>query len=285
MTVGLRKISDREISALVSHLYQEANFNLPADVKAVIEEALQREESALARNVLKALLDNAEIAAKKRVPLCQDTGVAVVFAEVGQNVQITGSSLQDAVNAGIAGAYREGYLRASMVQGPCFNRKNTGDNTPAILHTELVPGDQIKFTVLPKGGGSENQSRLAMLKPADGVPGLIDFVAETVELAGASPCPPIFLGIGVGGTMDGAALLAKKALLRPAGSRNSDAALAGLESEILKKVNGLGIGAGGFGGTVTCLGVAIEEYPCHIASLPVAVNIQCNSARRASGVI
>ncbi|MHB8923586.1 MAG: fumarate hydratase, partial [Thermoleophilia bacterium] len=185
--------------------------------------------------------------------------------------------------AGVSRAQSEGYLRASVVNSPCFDRVNTGDNSPAMLHTELVAGDGLMITVLPKGAGSENMSRLAMLKPADGVEGLVAFVVETVELAGANACPPIFLGVGLGGTMDRAAFLAKQALIRPAGAANADARLAGLEQQILERVNALGIGPGGFGGTVTCLGVAIEEYPCHIASLPVAVNIQCNAARRAAG--
>lgn len=279
----MREIAAAEVSALVSRLYQEANFILPPDVISAIEEALLRESSPLGREVLETLLQNAEIAARRRVPLCQDTGLAVVFAEIGQDVHLAGASLQEAVDAGISQAQREGYLRASVVRGPCFDRVNTGDNAPAVLHAEMVPGDDVKISVLPKGAGSENMSRLAMLRPADGVEGIVEFAVETVEAAGANPCPPVFLGIGVGGTMDRAALLSKKALLRPAGSPNSDPALAGLEKEIFAKVNGLGIGAAGLGGTVTCLGVAIEEYPCHMASLPVAVNIQCNSARRATG--
>jgi fumarate hydratase subunit alpha len=281
----VREIDVSEVTALVSRLYQEANFALPADVVALLHEALSREESPLGREVLETLLQNAEIAARERVPLCQDTGLAVVFAEVGQEVNFTGGSLAVAVDAGVAEAVATGFLRASVVSSPCFDRVNTGDNTPALLHTELVAGDAVNITVLPKGAGSENMSRVKMLKPADGVAGLIDFVVETVELAGGNPCPPIFLGIGVGGTIDRAALLSKKALLRPAGAANPDARLARLEAEILDRVNALGIGPGGFGGTMTCLGVALEEYPCHIASLPVAVNIQCNSARLAAGSI
>ncbi|MBI5869537.1 MAG: fumarate hydratase [Actinobacteria bacterium] len=281
----MREIDVSEVTALVSRLYQEANTVLPADVTAALQEALSREESPIGREVIETLLKNAAIAGRERVPLCQDTGIAAVFAEVGQEAVLTGGSFAAAVDAGIARAREEGYLRASVVRGPCFDRANTGDNTPAMLHTELVEGDGISITVLPKGAGSENMSRLAMLKPADGVEGLVDFVVETVELAGGNPCPPIFLGIGVGGTMDRAALLAKMALLRPAGTPSSDPRLAALEADILDAVNRLGIGPGGFGGTVTCLGVALEETPCHIASLPVAVNIQCNSARRASGSI
>lgn len=279
----MREIDATEISALVSRLYQEANFDLPPDVVAALQDALLVEESPLGRELLATLLKNASIAAHKRVPLCQDTGLAVVFAAVGQEVHITSATLQQAVDAGVSQAQRDGFLRASVVERPCFDRVNTGDNSPAMLHTELVAGDGLQITVLPKGAGSENMSRLAMLKPADGADGLVAFVLETVERAGANPCPPIFLGVGLGGTMDRAALLAKQALLRPAGAAHADARLARLEQRILKSVNALGIGPGGFGGTVTCLGVAIEEYPCHIASMPVAVNIQCNAARRAAG--
>ncbi|MCL4474030.1 MAG: fumarate hydratase [Actinobacteria bacterium] len=279
----MREIDVSEVTALVSRLYQEANFSLPADVIAALQAALAREESPLGRDVIETLLKNAGIAASERVPLCQDTGLAAVFAEVGQDVHFTGGAFAAAVDRGIAESQAEGYLRASVVSGACFDRTNSGDNTPAMLHTELVEGDGVRITVLPKGGGSENMSRLAMLKPADGIEGIIDFVVGTVERAGANPCPPIFLGVGIGGTMDRAALLSKQALLRPAGSPNADGRVRQLEADILDKVNALGIGPGGFGGTVTCLGVAIEEYPCHIASLPVAVNIQCNSARRAAG--
>ena len=279
----MREIDVSEVVALVSSLYQEANFSLPPDVIEALEAALEREESSLGRDVLETLLKNAVIAGRERVPLCQDTGLATVFAEVGQEVHFTGGSFAEAVDAGIAKAQAEGFLRASVVRDACFERVNTGDNTPAMLHTELVEGDGVGITVLPKGGGSENMSRLAILKPADGIEGVVDFVVETVELAGGNPCPPIFLGVGIGGAMDRAALLAKQALLRPAGSPNPDGRLALLEADILERVNALGIGPGGFGGMVTCLGVAIEEYPCHIASLPVAVNVQCNSARRAKG--
>lgn len=279
----MKEVEASEITALVSRLYQEANFILPADVVACLEDALAREESTLGRDVLKTLLRNAEIAARERVPLCQDTGLAVVFAEAGQDLHITGGSLREAVDAGVAQAHSKGFLRASVAGDPIYERGNTLDNTPAMLHVDMVPGDELKITVLPKGAGSENMSRLAMLKPSDGVEGMTRFILETVEAAGANPCPPIFLGIGVGGTMDMAAHLSKKALLRPAGSAHADERLAALERDILDKVNALGVGPGGFGGTVTCLGVAIEDFPCHIASFPVAVNIQCNSARRASG--
>lgn len=279
----MREIAASDITDLVARLYQEANFRLPLDVVAALENARGREESELGREVLTTLLENARVADEKHVPLCQDTGLAVIFAQVGQDVRITGATLSAAADAGVARAQKEGYLRASVVRGPLTNRENTRDNTPAMLHTELVSGNGVTITVLPKGGGSENMSRLAMLKPADGVDGVVEFVVDTVRKAGASPCPPIFLGVGVGGAMDTAALLAKKALLRSAGEPSTDPAVAQLEQQIRRRVDDLGIGPGGFGGTVTCLGVAIEEYPCHIASLPVAVNIQCNSHRRATG--
>lgn len=281
----MRELPAAEITSLVSRLYQDANINLPLDVVDALEKAQSREKSPQGREVLEALLANADIASRERVPLCQDTGVAVVFAEVGSQVSISGATLAQAVNAGIAEACREGRLRASVVADPCFERRNTGDNTPAVLHTEIVEGDSVTVTVLPKGAGSENMGRVAMLKPHDGAQGIVDLAVETVRRGGAHACPPLFLGIGVGGTMDMAALLGKKALLRSAGKGNADARLAELERRIMEEVNGLGIGPAGLGGSETCLGVAIEDYPCHIASLPVAVTMQCNSARRARAVI
>lgn len=281
----MRELPAGDVTALVSQLYQNANFDLPADVVGALERALSRERSSHGRDVLEALLANAEIAGRERVPLCQDTGAAVVFVELGKQVLITGASLQQAVNNGIADACSEGRLRASMVADPCFERRNTGDNTPAVLHIELVEGDGVAVTVLPKGAGSENMSRMAMLKPHDGPQGLVDLALETVELGGANACPPIFLGIGVGGTMDRAAYLGKKALLRNAGEANVDPRLAELEQRVMEAVNSLGIGPAGLGGSETCLGVAIEDYPCHIASLPVAITLQCNAARRARGMV
>ncbi len=281
----MREVDATEVTRLVSTLYQNANFYLPDDVVAALKAALAAEESPPGREVLETLIENAKLAAKNRVPLCQDTGIAAVFIKLGRDVHISGGSLSGAVDAGIAAAQKEGRLRASVVAGSCFDRRNTGDNTPAVTHVEMIEGGAVQVTVLPKGAGSENMSRVAMLKPSDGVRGLVDFAVETVDLAGANPCPPVFLGVGAGGTMDRAALLAKLALLRPAGISNPDPELAQLEREILDRVNALGIGPGGFGGAVTCLGVAIEEAPCHMASLPVAVNVQCNSFRRAAGSI
>jgi fumarate hydratase subunit alpha len=281
----VRTITTAAVTDLVSRLYQEANFALPDDVIAVLEGALDAEESEAGRSVLNTLLENAVTAEREKVPLCQDTGIAVVFAAVGQEVHLEGGELGDAIDAGIRRAWKEGYLRASVVEDPVFKRANTGDNTPAVSHVDLVEGDAFEVTVLPKGAGSENMSRLAMLKPHDGAAGITRFAVDTVEQAGASACPPIFLGIGIGGTMDHAAMLSKKALLRTAGEPSPVDETARLEQEILKQVNRLGIGPAGFGGTVTCLGVSIEASPCHIASLPVAVTIQCNSARRATGTL
>lgn len=279
----MREIAAPEVTALVAELYQQANFSLPDDVLSRLRQALEEEESPIGRNVLETLIRNAEIAARERVPLCQDTGIAVVFVAAGQDAHLVGGTLREAVDAGVRQAVAEGYLRASVVTDPVSGRVNSGDNTPAMVHVELVAGDGIQVTVLPKGAGSENKSRVAMLNPHDGAAGIADFAVETVERAGAAACPPLFLGIGVGGTMDHAALLSKKALLRPAGSPSPEAPLAELETDISARVNALGIGPGGLGGTVTCLGAAIEAAPCHIASLPVAVSIQCNSARRATG--
>lgn len=281
----MREVTATGIAEMVSSLYQQANFELPSDVVTAFRNALEVEESPLGREVLEALIENAAISARERVPLCQDTGLAVVFTEVGQEAIITGGDLRTAVDEGVAMAVQDGYLRASVVASPCFDRTNTGDNTPAVLHTEIVPGDEVVISVLPKGAGSENTSRVAMLQPGAGPDGIIEFAVETVALAGASACPPLFLGIGIGGSMDMAAVNSKKALLRPAATPSPDPRLGEIEREVLERVNALGIGPAGFGGTVTCLGVALEERPCHIASLPVAVNIQCNSARRARGVL
>lgn len=281
----MREIAAADVTALVAELYLQANFSLPADVLACLRDAIEREQSPAGRAVLETLVKNAAIAEREQVPLCQDTGIVVIFIELGQDVRLAGVTLDEAVNEGVRQAVATGYLRASVVADPVGDRVNTGDNTPALVHVDLVSGDRMKISVLPKGAGSENKSRVALLGPHDGAAGIVAFAVETVELAGASACPPLFLGIGVGGTMDHAALLSKKALLRPAGSPNPAGHLAGLETAIREQVDRLGIGPAGFGGTVTCLGVAVEASPCHIASLPVAVSIQCNSARRAVGTL
>lgn len=281
----MREVDAAEITGMVARLYQQANFELPPDVLSSLVAARESEQSPVGREVLHTLVENAAIAARERVPLCQDTGIAVVFVEMGQDARLVGGTLQESVDAGVRLAVADGFLRASVVSQPVSERSNTGDNTPAVIHVDLVAGEDVRITVLPKGAGSENMSRVTMLGPHDGMDGVIDFAAETVERAGASACPPLFLGIGIGGTIDYAALLSKKALLRPAGVASDDAGLAGLESDIRDRVDRLGIGPGGFGGTVTCLGVSVMAAPCHIASLPVAVNLQCNSARRAAGVV
>jgi len=281
----MREINCRQITETVARLCQEANYYLGEDVITALRRARQEEASPVGREILDQLLLNARIASQEKMPLCQDTGFTVVFLELGQDVRIVGGELYEAVNEGVRRGYKEGYLRSSVVRRPFSARINTGDNTPAIIHTEIVPGDKLKVTVCPKGGGSENMSAIAMLKPADGREGVVNFVVGVVDRAGANPCPPIIVGVGIGGTMEKAALLAKKALLREVGKPHPDPEVASLEAEILKRVNELGIGPQGFGGHITALAVHVETFPCHIASLPVAVNIQCHSARHKEAVL
>jgi len=245
-----------------------------------LTQAKAQEESPVCRDVLDRILENAYIAGKEQIPLCQDTGAAVVMMELGQDVHIAGGDLSAAVNEGVRLGYEKGFLRTSIVSRPCFDRINTRDNTPAMIHTDIVPGDRLKITVLPKGGGSENCSRLTVLTPAKGRQGVVDFVVNLVDDVGSNPCPPVIVGVGIGGTTDKAMLIAKKALLRKVGEPSPDPEVANLEKEILDRVNGLGIGAMGYGGRVTALAVHVETFPCHIASMPVAVNIQCWCARR-----
>lgn len=277
--MGIREVHVDEIIPVVERLCIESNIKLPKDVKDNLCQALDEEESSLGKEVLKDIIKNTEIAESKNIPICQDTGFAVVFLKVGQDVHVVGGSLNDAINEGVRRGYINGYLRKSMVVDPFLSRKNTNDNTPAIIHTEIVPGDKINIIFAPKGGGSENMSALRMLKPADGVEGIKRFVLETVDRAGSNPCPPIIVGVGVGGTIEIATLIAKKSLLRPLGQHHPQPEIANLERELLKGVNKLGIGPQGFGGLVTALGVNIETYPTHIACLPVAINIQCHVAR------
>lgn len=274
----MREIDASDITAAVRRLCQEANFDLPDDVLDALRKAVEREESPTGREILRQCLRNARIAREERVPLCQDTGFAVVFLDLGQEVRIVGGDLTEAVNAGIRKGYAEGYLRKSIVADP-LRRKNTSDNTPAMIHVAIVPGDRLKITVAPKGGGSENMSAVRMLAPADGEEGIKNFVVEWVKQAGANPCPPVVVGVGIGGTFEGVALLAKKALLRPLGSAHPDPFYARMEKELEERINNLGVGPQGLGGRVTCLGVQIEVFPCHIASLPVAVNLNCHVAR------
>ncbi|MEW6772149.1 MAG: fumarate hydratase [Bacillota bacterium] len=279
----MRTVQAEEIAAAVARLCREANVALGGDILGALEEALKREESPQGKGVLEKLLANAALAREENIPLCQDTGVAVVFLEVGQEVHIVGD-LEAAVNEGVRRGYTEGYLRKSVVRHP-FDRVNTGDNTPAVIHVRIVPGDKLKITVAPKGAGSENTSGLRMLKPADGVEGVKRFVLEVVENAGPNACPPLVVGVGIGGTMDKAALLSKEALLRPLGERSSDPVAAALEEELLAEINRSGIGPLGLGGRVTALAVHVAVYPCHIASLPVAVNLNCHAARHRSAVL
>lgn len=276
----MREIKAAAVTEAVAALCIEANAHLPADVEAALAAARAAEPWPLAKHTLGLLEKNLEMANACALPICQDTGMAVVFAEVGQEVHIDGD-FEAAVNEGVRRGYGEGYLRKSIVGDP-LRRVNTGDNTPAALHLRLVPGDKLRLTVAPKGFGSENMSRLAMLRPADGVEGVERFVLETVRLAGPNPCPPMVLGVGIGGSFDGVALLAKQALLRPLDRPNPDEYYAALEKKLLAAVNELGIGPQGFGGKTTALGLAIETAPTHVAGLPVAVNVSCHATRRAS---
>ena len=280
-----REIDCIEIADTVSRLCVEANYYLGEDVMSALSRALETEESPVGRTILGQLVRNAEISREEGIPLCQDTGLTVVFVELGQDVHVVGGSLNAAIQQGVRRGYQEGYLRKSMVKRPFSARVNTGDNTPAVIHSEIVPGDQLRIVVMPKGGGSENMSALGMLKPADGREGVIRFVVETVERAGANPCPPTIVGVGVGGSAEMAMLLAKRSLLREVGQPSPDAEVAALEQDILTRVNRLGIGPQGLGGLVTCLAVHVDVFPCHIASLPVAVNIQCHSARHKEAVL
>jgi fumarate hydratase subunit alpha len=279
MPVAVRELDVGAIAEAVATLCVAANCELPEDVRRALVAARQTEESPAGREVLGELLENADIAAAQHVPICQDTGFAVVFAEVGQDVHLVGGGFEDAVNEGVRRGYRDGYLRKSIAAEPAHARRNTGDNTPAILHTSIVPGSAVRLTLMAKGGGAENMSSLTMLKPSQGWGGVAQAVVDTASRAGSNPCPPTILGVGIGGTIEMVTLLAKKALLRELGSRHADARLAVLEDELLAAVNCLGIGPQGLGGRTTALAVFIEEMPCHIASLPVAVNVQCHAQR------
>jgi len=277
----MRVISYKTIVEAVKKLCIDAASKLPDDVVAALKKAVEIEESPRGKEILRQCLENAKLAACENDPICQDTGVAVYFVEMGSEVTISGGTLIDAINEGTRQGYCEGYLRKSIVADPLFDRKNTGDNTPAVVHLEMVSGGAITIALLPKGGGSENMSALAMLKPADGAEIVADFVADIVIKSGGKPCPPVIVGVGIGGTADKAMLLAKKALLRPVGKSNADVRYADLEQTILEKINASGVGPQGLGGRVTALAVHIDEYPCHLASLPVAVNINCHAARKA----
>ena len=279
----MRELDAARITEVVARLCVEANRHLPQDVKNCIACAREKEQWAPAQEILDRIKENYEIADRDEMAICQDTGMACVFLEIGQDVHINGN-IADAVNAGVKKGYGEGFLRKSVVRDP-LDRVNTGDNTPAMLYTDIVPGDQVKVTVAPKGFGSENMSQLKMLKPSDGLQGVKDFVIKVVEEAGPNPCPPIVVGVGVGGTFDKAALLAKKAIICSAEERNANPFYAELEAELLEKINALGIGPQGFGGKTTALAVNIEYLPTHIAGLPVAVNLNCHVTRHKSEVL
>ena len=279
----MRELDAARITEVVARLCVEANRHLPQDVKNCIACAREKEQWAPAQEILDRIKENYEIADRDEMAICQDTGMACVFLEIGQDVHINGN-IADAVNAGVKKGYGEGFLRKSVVRDP-LDRVNTGDNPPAMLYTDIVPGDQVKVTVAPKGFGSENMSQLKMLKPSDGLQGVKDFVIKVVEEAGPNPCPPIVVGVGIGGTFDKAAFLAKKALTRDLDQHNPDPFWADLEKEMLEKINELGIGPQGLGGKTTALSVNIEQMPTHIAALPVAININCHVARHEKEVI
>ena len=277
--MAVRELDVAAVTAAVKAMCMEANYDLPDDVYAALKAGKAAEEAAVGKAVFDQLVENADIARRDRVPICQDTGFAVIFAEVGQEVHLVGGDFEAAVNEGVRQGYGEGYLRKSIAEEPAQARRNTRDNTPAVIHTNIVPGDKVTLTMMAKGGGAENMSSLNMLKPSQGWAGMVQAVLDTVSKAGANPCPPIVIGVGIGGTIDMVTVLAKKALMRDIGSKHTDERIAGMETELLEKINALGIGPQGLGGTQTCLAVFIEEMPCHIASMPIAVNVQCHAQR------
>jgi fumarate hydratase subunit alpha len=284
--VNVREIHVGMIEEAVKSLFLKANTSIGQDIyNALMDMKDKHERSPLGKDILDQILKNHDIARDKGIAMCQDTGMAVVFLDVGQDVHFVGGALEEAVNKGVKGAYEEGYFRKSVVSDPLFDRKNTGTNTPAVIHTRIVKGDRVKILAMPKGFGSENMSALKMLTPAAGVEGVKKFVVQTVMEAGPNPCPPTVIGVGIGGTMEQAALIAKRATARPVGSRNEDPRYSRLEEEILKEINDLGIGPGGLGGTTSCLAVHIEFVPGHIAGIPVAVNICCHACRHAEVTI
>jgi fumarate hydratase subunit alpha len=276
--IKIKTVNTTAITEAVAKMSQEANFYLGQDVLQGFQKALEEEISVTGKEILQQLIENAAIAREEQVPMCQDTGYAVVFVELGQDVRIEGGDFYEAINEGVRRGYTEGYLRKSIVSHP-LERKNTGDNTPAVIHTKIVPGDKLRIILAPKGGGSENMSQIKMLKPADGIEGVRKFVIDTVRSAGPNPCPPIVVGVGIGGTFEKCAQLAKEALLRELGEKSKYPEIAQLEEELLEEINKLGIGPQGLGGKTTALAVNIEIYAAHIASLPVAVNINCHAAR------
>ena len=281
----MREIAAEDITKTVARLCKEANYFLGEDVLSALKKAREHEESPTAIGVLDQIIENADIAAKEEMPLCQDCGLAIIFVELGQDAHVKDGDLYEAIHEGVRQGYAEGYLRKSVVKQPFSARMNTKDNTPAIIHTEIVKGDKLKITVAPKGGGSENMSRFVVLKPAQGRAGVVDFVVKAVEEAGSNPCPPTIVGVGIGGSAERAMQLAKKSLLRTVGEPSKDKEVAELETDLLQRINATGIGPGGVGGRLTSLAVRVETHPAHIASMPVAVNIQCHSARHKEAVL
>lgn len=281
----MRDINAQLITETVARLFIEANTDLPLDVRAAVGDAFNKESSPLAKSVLHTVCENIKAADEMKLPICQDTGMAVLFVEIGQECHIVGNSFEHSVNEGVRQAYIDGYLRKSVVSEPLYDRKNTSDNTPAIIHTRIVDGERIKITALPKGFGSENMSVLKMFTPSATEEDIISFVADSVKTAGGNPCPPVMLGVGIGGDFEYCAQLAKKALARDVGSRNPEPIYAALEEKILKAVNETGVGAQGFGGDITALGCCVEYYPTHIAGLPVALNINCHVIRHKTAII
>jgi fumarate hydratase subunit alpha len=276
---GVRRFDVTDLTEAIKNLCMEANYDLPEDVYAALSSGKAAEESPVGKAVFDQLIENADIAKRDRVPICQDTGFAVFFVNVGQDVHFVNGSYDEAIDEGVRQGYGDGFLRKSVAEQPAHARQNTKDNTPAIVHTSIVPGDDVEIFMMAKGGGAENMSSLNMLKPSQGWPGMVQATVDTISRAGSNPCPPIVVGIGIGGTIDMVTVLAKKALLRDIGSVHPDERIAGMEAELLEKINALGIGPQGLGGTQTCLGVFIEEMPCHIASMPMAVNVNCHAQR------
>jgi len=279
----MREIRTEQIVQAVRDLFIDANCNLGEDVLAAFDRAIETDESPVAREVLRELKENARIARDEQSPLCQDTGLAVLFVEVGQDVHVTGGDLKEALNEGVRRGYGEGYLRKSACHP--FTRANTRDNTPAVIHFDIVPGERMRIVAVPKGGGAENMSRVDMLSPSAGLEGIKDFVVKRIEASGSNPCPPTVVGVGIGGTFERSAILAKKALTRRIGQCNADPELAGVEADVLSRINRLGIGPMGYGGNTTSLDVFFEVEPCHIASLPVAVNVQCHAMRHKETIL
>lgn len=280
----MREITSEEVTQAVENLCISSNCTLNEDVWKALREKLKNEESLVGKEVLEEILENDRMAEEEKLPLCQDTGFTTIFVEMGQEIKVTGGDFYQAINKGVGNGYRKGYLRKSVVKDP-LRRKNTGDNTPAWVHIDIVPGNKLKISVMPKGAGSENMSTVKMLSPTEGVQGVKKFVLDWVKEKGANACPPLVVGVGIGGTFEGVAKLAKKALLRPIGSKNPEPFYAEMEEELLKEINNLGLGPQGLGGSSTALAVHIKTYPCHIASLPLAINLQCHAVRHATIIL